>query len=820
MKSIGNLTDFVRSHMLDEFPVKERIDELCQNFTNLNQAHEAVLKARRQIESLTPLVQECDRYDEAESEIALLKGTRDTLHSYMGGIEKELLYAKIERLEDEKRKVSQRIEKTAKETSDLETAKEKIRRDIEDNGGRRLGELEREISALSEEKNKRRDKHLKYGELCSLLDLPSPSDDSAFFGNLDAVKKKITSFEERQQALREDEVSAQMEIRGSHEEHESIRRELESLKNRKSNIPARMLDLREELCRAINIAEARLPFAGELIEVRENETSWEGAIERLLHNFGQSILVPDELYKAVSEYVEKTNLRGRIVYYRIKDKREVKPGSIEPGHLLHKIRIRPDSEFYSWLDEEIRGRFDFICCSTLEEFRHQPKAITEAGQIKSGGTRHEKDDRHSIQDRSRYILGWKNKQKIALLQQNLENARKNGAKIVERAKCIARELNELQKLRDAGRDISAITHFSEIDWQSTALRIEECVSEMREITGSADILRTLKEQLTRVEQELSDKKDKTEKLQKEIGAISNDIENSAQAMEKAEKSFFSIEEPVRVEFFPRIDTLKDKGFPDKKITLLNAENFQRELREYIQRQADNITEQNRRRAERIVKQMQVYCDTYKAETSEIDASVEAAGEYRKILDNLISEDLPKHEERFRRLLREGTIQDIALFQNRMEKERIEIINKITTINKSLREIEYNRGSYITLIPDRTIDQEIRQFQEDLRLCLGETLSGDEGEAYTEEKFAQVKALIDRFRGREGLADADRRWTDKVTDVRNWFLFSASERWVEDDSEREFHSDSSGKSGGQKEKLAYTILAAALAFQFSLGQEGL
>ncbi|HOP31367.1 MAG TPA: SbcC/MukB-like Walker B domain-containing protein, partial [Spirochaetota bacterium] len=649
---------------------------------------------------------------------------------------------------------------------------------------------------------------------------PSPSDDSVFFENLDAVKKKITSFEERQKALREDEVSVQMEIRSSQEEYESIHREIESLKKRKSNIPARMLDLRSELCRSINIPGTRLPFAGELIEVRENESSWEGAIERLLHNFGQSILVPDELYKAVSEYVEKTNLRGRIVYYRIKDKRDVKPGTIEPGHLLNKIRIRPDSEFYSWLDEEIRGRFDFICCSTLEDFRHQPKAITEAGQIKSGGTRHEKDDRHSIQDRSRYILGWKNEQKIALLQQNLENARKNGAKIVERAKRIVIELNELQKLRDSGRDISGITQFSEIDWQSTALRIEECVSEMREITSSADILRTLKEQLSRIEKEIEEKRLRTSELQNRSGALEKEVSDSIEASEKAERNYLSIEEPARIEFFPRIDILKEKGFPDKKITLQNAESFQRELREYIQRQADNITEQNRRRAERIVKQMQVYCDTYKAETSEIDASVEAAGEYRKILDNLISEDLPKHEERFRRLLREGTIQDIALFQNRMEKERLEIINKITTINKSLREIEYNRGSYITLIPDRTIDQEIRQFQEDLRLCLGETLSGDEGEAYTEEKFAQVKALIDRFRGREGVTEADRRWTDKVTDVRNWFLFSASERWVEDDSEREFYSDSSGKSGGQKEKLAYTILAAALAFQFSLGQEGL
>ena len=63
--------------------------------------------------------------------------------------------------------------------------------------------------------------------------------------------------------------------------------------------------------------------------------------------------------------------------------------------------------------------------------------------------------------------------------------------------------------------------------------------------------------------------------------------------------------------------------------------------------------------------------------------------------------------------------------------------------------------------------------------------------------------------------ADRRWTAKVTDVRNWFLFSASERWREDGSEHEHYSDSGGKSGGQKEKLAYTILAASLAYQFGL-----
>jgi uncharacterized protein YPO0396 len=56
-------------------------------------------------------------------------------------------------------------------------------------------------------------------------------------------------------------------------------------------------------------------------------------------------------------------------------------------------------------------------------------------------------------------------------------------------------------------------------------------------------------------------------------------------------------------------------------------------------------------------------------------------------------------------------------------------------------------------------------------------------------------------------------------VRRWFVFSASERWREDDREHEHYTDSGGKSGGQKEKLAYTVLAASLAYQFGLEWSG-
>ena len=55
MKSVGNLTDFVREHMIESFPVEERIEALIRHFEDLDKAYRAVLKAKKQIEMLQPL---------------------------------------------------------------------------------------------------------------------------------------------------------------------------------------------------------------------------------------------------------------------------------------------------------------------------------------------------------------------------------------------------------------------------------------------------------------------------------------------------------------------------------------------------------------------------------------------------------------------------------------------------------------------------------------------------------------------------------------------------------------------------------------------
>ena len=182
--------------------------------------------------------------------------------------------------------------------------------------------------------------------------------------------------------------------------------------------------------------------------------------------------------------------------------------------------------------------------------------------------------------------------------------------------------------------------------------------------------------------------------------------------------------------------------------------------------------------------MERYKGSYREETTEVDAAIESISEFKAFFKKLEDEDLPKYEKRFKEELNQGTINDIAMFKNQLEYSAKDIEEKIRQINRSLREIMYNPGTYIELIADKAIDITIKDFQVQLRNCLENTLADEE--LYNEEKFNKVKVILDRFNSG---ALAEVNWTNRVTDVRNWYTFSANERYLEDDTIKEFYPDS-------------------------------
>lgn len=814
MKSVGNLTDFVRLHMLEGGNVENRIEELCKNFDNLNQAHEAVLKAKRQIEQLFPLVTDGEKYQLLCASVEELRHCRDTLFAYFAHHKTELLTADITRLTTDIQKNTARLDQVKEELHQLRQQAISLSAAIEQSGGGRLRDIEQEIGKLTGIREEKRIKEKEYNGCVAKLDLRSVRSEGEFYSNRNEAEGLFQRLEAQIEEANRAVVDQEIERKNLNGERSEIRNEIDSLRQRKSNIPFKNLEIRREMAEILKIKAEELPFVGELLQVDESESPWRGAIERVLHNFGLSLLVPETLYAQVSHYVERTHLQDRLVYFRVREADiRGKVRNTEPNSLLRKLRIKPDTPVYAWLEAQLAERFDYICCDDLETFRRLPKAITLKGQIKSGGQRHEKDDRRRIDDSSTYVLGWSNADKIKALEAKKAALERQVAKIAERLAILDREQKTLVEKRDVARDLLKFRNYGEIHWELVAGQIQALEEEKREIEQSSDRLRTLRDQFALVQEQLLIKEDRQSGLNEESGKLKGSLKDRQGELEEASKLAGLLTDSEKLVWFPKLDSMKTDALAETPFTLKNLEKSERGMRDHLQGRMDNDNKKIKLLSEKILGQMGAYKSAFPAETVEVDAALDSLYEYAAMLKSLQGQDLPRHEARFKQLLNEGTINSIALFQNQLDKERQQITEKIDTINISLKQIDYNPGTYIEMVKDKTIDPEIRDFQQELKQCLANTLA--DSDVYNETKFLQVKAIIDRFNGREGFVPQDRDWTRKVTDVRYWFSFSASERWKEDGSEKEFYPGSSGKSGGQKEKLAYTILASALAYQFGL-----
>ena len=822
MKSVGNLTDFVRSHMLEPFEVAMRITALIGHFDDLNRAHEAVLKAKRQVELLTPLVADCERHGALAANADELRACREALRFYFAGLKLGLLDKRITALLEEWQRQDAQVQRLEALRGAQRRQESELRRSIADNGGERLEQLGAAIAGKQQDILRRRVRAASYNELASSVGLLGMGSQADFLAQRQSLSGMKQAAQVREAEIQNDLTEHSVAFRQDRQEHEGLSAEIKSLKARRSNIPAEQIAMRAALCQAMRLPEGAMPFAGELLQVRDEERDWEGAAERLLHGFGLSILVPDEHYAAVSEWVDKTHLRGRLVYFRVRAGMRAAGRTETPAlhrdSLARKLAVKPDSPFYDWLEREVAQRFDVACCATPEQFRRETHAITRAGQIKSRGERHEKDDRHRLDDRSRYVLGWTNAAKIAALQAQAKQLETRLAEVASLISQVQAEQGTLKQRWEALSKLDVYDNFMELDWQSLTAEVARLEHEKQALESASDVLKTLSTQLNELAQSL----EKTEaQLEGQDGhrdkrSKAEQKKSDAQALRVHTQAM--LEEPgvaAHSAYFTKLDAARLEALGTQQLSVESCDNRERELRDWLQTQIDAEDHKLKRLQGKIIQAMAAYKEAFKLETAEVDASVEAGFEYRAMLDILQADDLPRFEARFKVLLNENTIREVANFQSQLARERETIKERITRINGSLNQIDYNTGRYIVLEAQPTPDADVRDFQSELRACTEGALTGSDDAQYSEAKFLQVKRIIERFRGREGLSEQDRRWTGKVTDVRNWFVFAASERWRSDDSEHEHYSDSGGKSGGQKEKLAYTILAASLAYQFGL-----
>ena len=815
MKKMGELSEFIRKNMLEKLEVEELINKLINHYNDLNRAYETILKAKDQINMLIPIQENGVKFLEKDIQKNKFQSALDRIDFWIAKKKEKLYEDSIKYLNEQKISKQEIISLEENKNHELQEKIIDLKSEIRSNGG---GEIDRYNSDLKFEINKLKEKENKiseYSYYSKNLNISPPNRIEDFNSNK-IILEKI--YEDSLTKLNQADVvrsTKKIEENKINEEINFIKKEISSLKQRTSNIPSKYIDLKEKIISSLELKETDISFVGELIKVKDTEKDWEGAIERFLHSFSLTLLVPKEIIAKVSEYIDKNFLKLKIVYYSVDTKKtRYELSYFEPNSVLNKIDIKLENIFSAWIKKQLSDKYNYICCDTLEDFRINKKALTKSGQIKSD-TRHEKDDRTVIDDRRNYIMGFSNKSKIKVLEENLKEKEKQLKILYFDLEEIKKDIDKFQKNKENIEHLKRFKDFSELDILTSQNKIEELRKFIDKLKSENDILKELEKELESTRKSHDILKTKIKKLNGELSTINVELDKYNKDFQK-NSLFLNAEERFSVYEDDFEFLRKNSSFwTDFPLTLENIDIFEKKYSVYLNKNKNDLEEENRILEKRIENYMKEFKNKYSIETRDFDSSIDSLNEYNIFLNKLLKDDLPKYEEKFKEELQENIFRHIISFRENLTRQETTIKDKIKEINDSLYSIDYSRGRYIKLIQKRTQDKEIIDFRASLNNITENSM--DENNL-AEEKFFEIKKIIDRFKGRVNETERDKKWTSHVTDVRNWFHFSATEYWRDTDEEYEHYTDSGGKSGGQKEKLAYTILGASLAYNYGINEK--
>lgn len=828
MKKVNGITDFVRKNMLgdvDRAEMEENIQHLLTHFHTLKSIHDAIVRDREKMDLLRPIVKASDTYDACllkESELSLME---EGVQPYLAREEIKLLTEAL--TESNRQQEEMRARRTSFE-AELTHALEDIdakKKEMWQNGGNRLHDAEKELKNCEKDLAQVMKQAENYRAYADVLGLSVPVVLEDFLTRRKELEDLLGELKAEYDALDAKKFEADSKEQEIAFQISADKTELESLLKRDSNIPAPFIAIRKDLCCDLKVAERDMPFAGEIMEVKPEEQKWEGALERLLGEFGVSLLVPESLYGKVIDWMEKHFLGRRMVYYRVDEYTPpVSMTDLPETSAARKLHIKRDSPYAGWLASELVHRFDHVCAETTAEFKKARFALSLEGQIKTQGRRHQKDDRHALHDRRYYVLGFSNKEKIALIRKELERLEGERAaqrKIVQQ---IVAERESVIRKRNAAENLLVVDHFKDIDCQYFADRVDKQKAIIQSLKGQSNILARLDREVKALEKEKKEIEEAIRRADGELGSLARQITEYEDKKAADERILCSAPELIRREGFELLDKHREDCIKKGFFTLKSMTDKQGMYNKWIREEKEKWGAKKEQSGSAMSSGMSKYLQ-YLSLHNESDPNLTNElnranrSEYKELYRRIGEDDLPKLLPKFKKRLRENTIQDMAIFQSKLLSNRDVIRERIEEINRSLYDIDYNVGHYIEIECIESLNSEIKHFRQQLKACTDSDITGSD-DNYNEEKFLEIEKILSRFsKSRPGRAEEDKKWTAMVTDVRNWYTFAVSERIRMEDGrcgeEYEHYTDSSGKSGGQKEKLAYTILAASFVYSFGI-----
>lgn len=823
IKVLGNLDEFIRTHMLEPRNIEDSFQELKRHLATLLDAQRNIEKVEEQIRLLVPIKEHHDKYASLQKSILELQRELQTGTIWHAFTTDQLLTDEIENLEDALKNFKQKVSVAKLGLEKVHEEERIIKNQIDQNkAGQRLQQLEKEIQLLVEQKEKAATEYTLFSGWCNEIGLQDqqPADETTYARITKEAHRKSLELSTKQRNNEEDEYDAKKTIEEKSKETKELENEINTLIHNKGNIPGYLVNLRALLCDQLNIEISELPFSGELIQVKSDQIIWQPALEKLLYSFSLRLLVPDKYYKKVSRYVNNNNLRARLVYEHLT---EMLNQTSEEGMISDKIEFHPEHKLAQWVEQYVISHFDYACIEDEKALERYGKAITINGLIKNR-SKHEKDDRPQKSDPSRYVMGWNNERKKEALMRHRDalvsmitsaNQKLNTSKI--KASKLKARLYAAQRIVDFPGYIQL-----DVSGKQRAIhKLQEQVEQLRKENKDLDVL---KGHLHVIQQQKNDLINVQQKLIGEEALTSKERENLFArkialqpllvhiiAQDKGELVVFQ-QKHTQLISATTLDNIDNKYAAFKTERETKLEGFKSSSLE----EEKTLTKFITRVKNPPFSLMNKFPD-WGGDVQQLPDDVTYAKEYIEWLDKLETDNLPRHKKAFENYINETITYKIGGLNEELERWERDITNSVKKLNDSLSAINFNRtpDTYIQLGKKHVqAGSEIRDFKGMLLEALPQ--AADWQQSNFESKslhFTQkVQPLVDSL-------DESETYRGKVLDVRNWFEFWADERYRQTNELKKTYRQMGQLSGGEKAQLTYTILCSAIAYQFGITREG-
>lgn len=801
LKKIDDLTDLIRGLVLESSGVREDARKVVDEFADLVAIHSQLLDARRQQAHLARLPELSAMIDEAEAEIRSLSEEKQSLPVYFGELLVDLLAERITGLNSQRQGLEISIKQKEQAKEDANRLVERRHEAYLRLGGDRIESLSKELEHTRDRLRAVIKESSRYQRAARELELSDILDEAAFQNNQALVEQGLETIVVETEASQNHFAEVSAQLSGTQAEIRTKREEIDEIKARPdSNIHIAYQRLRDELVSSLGLSADECLFIGELLDVKDDERLWQGAIERALGGLRTTLAVPEQSFSMVTKWL---NVRHTGLHVRVQVVRESKVKSpmpeFRPDGFLRKLVWR-QHRYREWLKQHLQ-RFDLSCVAGTAALDVMPFSMTREGLIHKEKGRFEKKDLARIDDRNEWQLGFSNASRLKLLNDRL-------AELNKRLSGEQRQVKQARENWDRfGKRKSLLQRIRETEWENIDApywtdRQARLDDELKRLQSSGGDLEAARKAWEVAKQALQDISDTLISLAEMRGGIDKELASARkrknEAMADADRG---LSDTCRDALTERVGAISIDDL--ERVTAIMFD-IERDLDGALSKVQNDKTQAGNS----AVGVMSSFRGKDRWQTLTVDwpTGLDGLPDFLDHLNQLVSEGLPALVEQFVKRLNKHATQSLARIKSRLDSEREDILDRIEVINQVLARTEFKQGSYLKLGSRREKYPHVQDFDKQLNLVLSQVTSDDH-----EGRFQQLETVVAILDKASTVGTASTLESLRLLDPRYQLIFYAEEIGFEEGETRDVLDSSSGKSGGEKESFAGTIVAASLAY---------